>query len=91
MAGRGAVDRPALGRLDQRPLERVELGGVVVDDVLQLDPDLVEVHMNLGLLYEMAGERARARASLETFLAKASPAQYGSILPRVREKLASLR
>jgi Flp pilus assembly protein TadD len=57
----------------------------------QLDPDLVEVHMNLGLLYEMAGERARARASLETFLAKASPAQYGSILPRVREKLASLR
>ena len=27
----------------------------------QLDPDLVEVHMNLGLLYEMAGERA-ARA-----------------------------
>ena len=57
----------------------------------QLDPDLVEVHMNLGLIYEMAGDRARARASLETFLAKASPAQYGSILPRVREKLASLR
>ncbi|MBI1790648.1 MAG: sulfatase-like hydrolase/transferase [Acidobacteria bacterium] len=57
----------------------------------QLDPDLVEVHMNLGLLYEMAGDRARARASLETFLAKAAPAQYGSIIPRVREKLASLR
>ena len=57
----------------------------------QLDPDLVEVHMNLGLLYEMGGDRPRARASLQTFLAKASPAQYGNIIPRVREKLASLQ
>ena len=57
----------------------------------QLDPDLVEVHMNLGLLYEMAGDRARARSSFETFLAKASPAQYGSIIPRVRQELAALK
>jgi arylsulfatase A-like enzyme/Flp pilus assembly protein TadD len=57
----------------------------------QLDPDLVEVHMNLGLLYEMAGERDRARSSFEVFLSKASPAQYGSVIPRVREKLISLR
>ncbi|MEP6539666.1 MAG: tetratricopeptide repeat protein, partial [Bryobacteraceae bacterium] len=57
----------------------------------QLDPDLVEVHMNLGLLYDMAGDRGRARASFETFLAKASPAQYGSVIPRVREKLATLK
>ena len=57
----------------------------------QLDPELVEVHMNLGLLYEMAGDRQRARASFETFLAKASPAQYGSIIPRVRQELASLK
>ena len=57
----------------------------------QLDPDLVEVHMNLGLLYEMAGDRDRARTSFETFLTKASPAQYGSVIPRVREKLATLK
>jgi choline-sulfatase len=57
----------------------------------QLDPDLVEVHMNLGLLYEMAGDSARARSSFETFLAKASPAQYGSIIPRVRQELAALK
>ena len=56
----------------------------------QLDPDLVEVHMNLGLLYEMAGDRQRARSSFETFLAKASPAQYGDIIPRVRQELATL-
>jgi tetratricopeptide (TPR) repeat protein len=57
----------------------------------QLDPELVEVHMNLGLLYEMAGDRSRARASFETFLAKASPAQYGNIIPRVRQELAGLK
>ncbi len=57
----------------------------------QLDPELVEVHMNLGLLYEIAGERARARASFETFLARASPLQYGNIIPRLREKIAALR
>jgi len=47
--------------------------------------------MNLGLLYEMAGDRDRARTSFETFLTKASPAQYGSVIPRVREKLATLK
>ncbi len=57
----------------------------------QLDPDLVEVHMNLGLLYEMAGDRARARSSFETFLAKANPAEYGTIIPRVRQELATLK
>ncbi len=58
---------------------------------VQIDPDLVEAYMNLGLIYEMAGDRARARSSFETFLAKASPAQYGQIIPRVRQELASLR
>ena len=58
---------------------------------VQLDPDLVEAHMNLGILYQMAGDRARARASFERFLAKASPAQYGQIIPRVRQELAMLR
>ncbi len=57
----------------------------------QLDPELVEVHMNLGLLYEMAGDRERARSSFRTFLAKASPAQYGDIIPRVRKELAELK
>lgn len=57
----------------------------------QLDPDLVEVHMNLGLIYEMAGDKPRARASFQTFLDKASPAQYGHIIPRVRQELAALQ
>jgi choline-sulfatase len=57
---------------------------------VQLDPDLVEAHMNLGLLYEMAGDRERARTHFETFLAKAAPAQYGSIIPKVKQELATL-
>ncbi len=61
------------------------------EKAVQLDPDLVEAHMNLGLIYEMAGDKARARASFETFLARASPAQYGHIIPRVKQELATLK
>ena len=56
----------------------------------QLDPDLVEAQMNLGLLYEMTGDRARARAHFQRFLAKASPGQYASIIPKVKQELATL-
>ncbi len=55
------------------------------------DPDLVEADMNLGLLYEMAGDRERARACFQTFLDKASPKQYGSLIPKVRRELATLK
>jgi arylsulfatase A-like enzyme/Tfp pilus assembly protein PilF len=58
---------------------------------VQIDPDLAEAHMNLGVLYQMAGDRARARSSFEMFLAKASPSQYGHIIPRVRQELEALR
>jgi choline-sulfatase len=61
------------------------------EKAVQLDPDLVEAHMNLGLIYEMAGDRPRARAAFQTFLAKASPVQYGHIIPKVRQELAALR
>jgi arylsulfatase A-like enzyme/Flp pilus assembly protein TadD len=58
---------------------------------VELDPDLMEAQLNLGLIYRMAGEGAKARACFETFLAKASPAQYGEVLPKVRAALAELR
>jgi Flp pilus assembly protein TadD len=60
------------------------------EKAVQLDPDLVEAQMNLGLLYEMAGDRARARTYFETFLAKASPAQYCDVIPKVKQELATL-
>jgi arylsulfatase A-like enzyme/cytochrome c-type biogenesis protein CcmH/NrfG len=61
------------------------------EKAVQLDPDLVEAHMNLGLIYEMIGDRTRARAAFQAFLAKASPRQYGHIIPKVRKELAALR
>jgi hypothetical protein len=43
--------------------------------------------MNLGLLYTMAGDRERARACFEQFLAKAPPRQYKDVIPKVRAEL----
>lgn len=61
------------------------------EKTVQLDPDLLEAQLNLGILYRMAGESARARSCFESFLAKASPAQYGEMIPKVREELETLQ
>ena len=61
------------------------------EKAVELDPDLVEAQLNLGLLYQMAGDRGRARACFEKFLAKASPRQYASVIPKVRAALAELQ
>jgi Flp pilus assembly protein TadD len=61
------------------------------EKAIQLDPDQVEAQLNLGLIYKIAGDRARARACFQAFLAKASPAQYGQVIPKVREELAALQ
>jgi choline-sulfatase len=61
------------------------------EQAVQLDPDMVEAQMNLGLIYEMAGDRARARQCFEAFLAKASGTQYASIIPKVKQELATLQ
>lgn len=61
------------------------------EKAVQLDPDLVEAQMNLGLIYEMAGDKPRARSCFEAFLAKASRTQYASIIPKVKQELATLQ
>jgi arylsulfatase A-like enzyme/Flp pilus assembly protein TadD len=57
---------------------------------VQLDPNLLEAHLNLGRLYKMQGDMKRARQSWEAFLAKASPAEYGHIIPKIRAELATM-
>ena len=57
----------------------------------QLDPDLVDAQLNLGLIYKMEGDRAKARACFEAFLAKASPGAYAKVIPQVREALIELK
>jgi choline-sulfatase len=61
------------------------------EKAVQIDPDLIEAQLNLGLIYRMAGESAKARGCFEAFLAKAPPAQYGEMIPKVREALTELR
>ena len=66
-------------------------GRLDFERAVKLDPDLLEAQANLGLIYKKAGDRARARACFEAFLAKASRAQYGHIIPRIEQELALLR
>jgi len=61
------------------------------EKAVQIDPDLVDAQLNLGLIYKMAGDRARARACFQAFLSKASPAQYREVIRQVREELAGLQ
>jgi choline-sulfatase len=61
------------------------------EKAVQLDPDLLEAQLNLGRIYKIMGAKARARACFKAFLAKASPAEYGEIIPKVREELAAMQ
>jgi choline-sulfatase len=60
------------------------------EKAVQLDPDLLEAQLNLGRIYKMIGAFARARACFETFLAKASPAEYGELIPKIKQELAAM-
>jgi choline-sulfatase len=61
------------------------------EKAVQLDPDLLEAQLNLGRIYKMIGANTRARACFETFLAKASPAEYGQIIPKIKEEVAAMQ
>ena len=48
--------------------------------------------LNLARLYKMAGDKARARAAFEAFLAaKSGSAEYRHVVPQVREELAAVQ
>ena len=61
------------------------------EKAVQLDPDLLEAQLNLGRVYQVIGANTRARACFETFLTKASPKEYGAIIPKVRAELAVMK
>jgi len=60
------------------------------EKAVRRDPDLLEARLNLGRAYKILGENAKARASFEAFLAKASPAEYGPIIARLTAELAEM-
>ncbi|MGA2576288.1 MAG: sulfatase-like hydrolase/transferase [Bryobacteraceae bacterium] len=61
------------------------------EKAVQLDPELADADLNLGLIYKMAGDRTRARECFQAFLAKASPQQYGQVIPQVRQELTDMQ
>jgi choline-sulfatase len=61
------------------------------EKAIALDADLVDAQLNLGLIYKMAGDRARARSCFQAFLRIASPADYADVIPKVREELTALQ
>ena len=61
------------------------------EKAVQLDPELLEAQLNLGRIYKMMGANTRARACFEAFLAKASPAEYGQIIEKVKAELAGMQ
>ena len=55
----------------------------------RLDPGY---HLNLARLHKMAGERAKARASFEAFLAaKGSAPEFQAVVPQVRQELEAVK
>ncbi len=62
------------------------------EKALELDPDLIDAYINLGMLCKETGDLDRARSSFETFLSKASRMDYrGSIRTAQRELAAVLK
>ena len=60
------------------------------EKAVELDAGQVEAQLNLGIIYKDEGDPARARACFRAFLAKASPAQYAQVIPKVKEELAAM-
>ncbi len=73
-------------------IEKQDLPGARVhfEKAVQLDPSFLEAQLNLGRTYKLLGDQPRARACFEAFLAKASRAEYGHIIPRIEAELAQM-
>ena len=60
------------------------------EKALQLDPDLIDAYINLGMLCKETGDLDRARSSFETFLSKASKMDYRGSIRTVQRELAAV-
>jgi choline-sulfatase len=61
------------------------------EKAIEYGPEEVEPLLNLGLLYQKAGDRAHALRYFQLFLEKAPRESYGHLLPEVREAINELR
>ena len=61
------------------------------EKAIELDAEEVEPLLNLGLLYDKAGDKARALHCYQQFLQKASPGDYAELIPKVRAAVKDLQ
>jgi len=61
------------------------------EKAIELDPKQVEPLLNLGLLYQKAGNKEQALRYFTMFLERAPRGEYGHLLPEVREAIQELR
>jgi tetratricopeptide (TPR) repeat protein len=58
---------------------------------IALDAADLEPVFNLGVLYQKTGDRQQALHYLTLFVEKASPQQYGALLPNVRAAIREMK
>jgi choline-sulfatase len=58
---------------------------------VEADPTEMEPLLNLGMLYQKAGEKQQALRCFQTFLQKAPPERYGKLFPMVRGTIRQLQ
>jgi len=61
------------------------------EKAVALDSAEVEPLLNLGVLYDKAGDKTQALHYYEQFLAKASPKEYSALIPKVRGAVQDLK
>jgi arylsulfatase A-like enzyme/Tfp pilus assembly protein PilF len=61
------------------------------EKAIELDPTAAEPLLNLGVLYDKAGDRSLALRYYQQFLAKASPQDYAALIPKVRAAVQDLK
>jgi len=61
------------------------------EKAFELDPSDLEPLLNLGVFFETAGDKSMALHYYQEFLNKASPKDYGDLIPKVRSAVQELK
>jgi arylsulfatase A-like enzyme/Flp pilus assembly protein TadD len=61
------------------------------EKAIELDSKEVEPLLNLGVLFDKAGNKPQALRYYQQFLEKASPKDYGALIPKVRAAVQDLK
>ena len=61
------------------------------EKAFELDPSDLEPLLNLGVFYETSGNKPLALRYYQEFLEKASPKDYGDLIPKVRSAVEELK